>query len=108
QFTGGIQSVRQTWAPLRKAGATARQMLIMAAAQKWNVPVEEITTASGVLLHKASGRKAGYGEMASVAAAIPVPDEVKLKPVSDFSIIGSSRINVALKEIITGKPLFTL
>lgn len=108
QFTGGSQSVRQAWAPLRKAGATARQMLIMAAAQKWNVPVEEITTASGVLLHKASGKKAGYGEMASVAAAIPVPDEVKLKPVSDFSIIGSSRKNVALKEIITGKPLFTL
>lgn len=108
QFTGGSQSIRRGWTPLRTAGATARQMLILAAAQKWNVPADEITTEPGVLSHTASGKKAGYGEMASAAAAIPVPEEVELKPVSNFRIIGSSRKNVEMRNILTGKPLFTL
>lgn len=108
QFTGGSQSIRQGWAPLRTAGATARQMLILATAKAWNVPAGEITTESGVLHHKTSGKKAGYGEMASAAAAIPVPKEVKLKPVSEFKIIGTSRKNVEIHNILTGKPLFSL
>jgi isoquinoline 1-oxidoreductase beta subunit len=61
QFTGGSQSIRQGWAPLRMAGATARQMLILAAAEKWNVPASEITTEQGTLLHKESGKKGNYG-----------------------------------------------
>ncbi len=106
QFTGGSQSVRQAWSPLRTAGATARQMLILAAAAAWNVPASEITTEPGMLLHKASGKEAGYGEFASAAAQIPVPEEVKLKEVSDFKIIGSSKKNVENQRIITGKALF--
>lgn len=106
QFTGGSQGIRQGWKPLRMAGATARQMLINAAAQKWNVPAKEITTEAGVLHHKTSGKKAGYGEMASLAAGLPIPAEVTTKDVGDFKIIGTSRKNVEGKNIVTGKPLF--
>ena len=62
QFTGGSQSVRQGWKILRTAGATARQMLVEAAAKTWNVSASEITTEAGTLLHKASGKKASYGK----------------------------------------------
>lgn len=106
QFTGGSQSVRQAWSPLRTAGATARQMLILAAAEAWKVPASEITTEPGILLHKASGKKAGYGEFASAAAKVPVPEEVTLKNVSDFKIVGSSRKNVETKNILKGGSLF--
>lgn len=106
QFTGGSQGIRQGWKPLRTAGATARHMLASAAAQQWNVPVEEITTDAGTLHHKSSGKKAGYGEMASIAAGLPLPAEVTLKEVADFKIIGTSRKNVDGKKIVTGKPLF--
>jgi CO/xanthine dehydrogenase Mo-binding subunit len=83
-------------------------MLREAAAKKWNVPVNEITTKSGILYHEASKRKAGYGEMASEAAKIPVPKEVELKEPKDFKIIGTSQKNVDGKKIVTGKPLFGL
>ncbi len=70
QMAGGSQSIRQSWEGLRTAGATARQMLREAAAQAWQVPVDEITTEAGVLKHEKSGKSAGYGEMASAAAKI--------------------------------------
>ncbi len=108
QFTGGSQGIRQGWKPLRTAGATARQMLVNAAAQNWNVPVEEITTEAGTLHHQPSGKKAGYGEVASLAATLAVPEEVKLKEVNDFKIIGTSRKNVEGKNIVTGKPMFSI
>lgn len=108
QLAGGSQSIRQGWKGLRLAGATARRMLQEAAAQAWKVPVEEITTDKGVLYHKSSGKKAGYGEMASAAAKIPVPEKVQLKEVKDFKIIGTSRKNVDGPGIVTGVPLFGL
>ena len=74
QFTGGSQGIRQGWTPLRTAGATARQLLINAAAQTWKVSASEITAVAGVLEHKATGKKAGYGEMAALAATLPVPE----------------------------------
>ena len=91
QFTGGSQGIRQGWKPLRTAGATARQMLINASAKQWNAPADEITTDGGVLHHKGSGKKAGYGEIASLASTMPVPAEVTTKDVSDFKIIGTSK-----------------
>jgi isoquinoline 1-oxidoreductase beta subunit len=91
QFTGGSQGIRQGWKPLRTVGATARQMLIGAAAQTWNVPASEITTEASMLHHKASGKKAGYGEMASLAAGQAVPKEVSLKEIADFKVIGNSK-----------------
>ena len=106
QFTGGSQGIRQGWKPLRTAGATARQMLHEAAAQNWSVPVAEISSANGMLHHKNSGKSASFGEMASLAATLPVPKNVQLKKESEFSIIGKSKKNVDLKNIITGKPLF--
>ncbi len=106
QFTGGSQGIRRRWEPLRMAGASARQMLQEAAAQSWQVPIEEITAEGGVLVHETSNQSAGYGEMASVAAKLPVPDEVELKEVKDFKIIGESHKNVDAKSIVTGKPMF--
>jgi isoquinoline 1-oxidoreductase beta subunit len=108
QFTGGSMGILLGWKPLRTAGATARQMLVNAAAQQWDVPAAEITTDAGVLYHKASGKSAGYGEMASLAAGLPVPEEVAMKSTSDFKIIGTSRKNVDGKKIVTGEPLFTI
>jgi len=108
QVAGGSQSIRQSWPALRTAGATARRMLQEAAAKAWNVPVDEITTEAGVLYHKKSGKEAGYGEMATAAAQIPVPENVKLKDVKDFKIIGTSHKNVDGLKIVTGKPLFGL
>ena len=106
QFTGGSRGIMSRWESLRMTGATARQMLRTAAAETWEVPVEEITTNAGVLHHEASGKSAGYGEMASAAGKIPVPKEVNLKAIKDFKIIGTSRKNVDGKDIVTGKPMF--
>jgi len=106
QFIGGSQAIRTSWKTLRTAGATARQMLCEAAAVAWAVPVEEITTETGMLHHKKSGKTISYGEMASAAAKIPVPKNVKLKDKKGFKIIGTSRKNVDHLKIVTGKPLF--
>ncbi|KAK3604764.1 hypothetical protein CHS0354_000422 [Potamilus streckersoni] len=106
QLAGGSQSVRQGWQALRMAGATARRMLVEAAATAWNVPVNEITTSQGMIENKKNGQSASYGEMASAASKIPVPKEVQLKSIKDFKIIGTSKNNVDGKNIVTGKPLF--
>ncbi len=106
QFIGGSQAIRLGWESLRLAGATARQMLVQAAARSWNVPAEEITTQAGILKHADSGKSAHYGEMASAAAQLEIPKEVSLKNKKDFKIIGSSRKNVDAKKIVTGQPLF--
>lgn len=110
QFTGGSQGVRSGWIPLRTAGATARHLLVAAAAQTWNVPASEITTSAGTIEHKSSGKKAGYGEMASLAGTLeaPDPETVKLKEIADFNIIGNSKKNVDGTKIVTGKPMFAL
>lgn len=108
QVAGGSGSIPHSWTRLRKAGATARQMLMEAAAKRWNVPVSECTTALGVVLHAASNRKLGYGELATEAAQLPVPTDVKLKEIKDFKLIGQSIKNVDNPGIITGKPLFGL
>ncbi len=106
QGVGGSQSIRQGWMPLRTAGATARQLLVLAAAQTWKVSPSEISTNSGIIEHKASGEKAHFGEMAALASTLPVPENVTLKEIKDFKIIGTSKKNVELEKIITGKPLF--
>ncbi|PHN07024.1 xanthine dehydrogenase family protein molybdopterin-binding subunit [Flavilitoribacter nigricans] len=108
QVAGGSQSIRQGWKSLRMAGATARRMLLEAAAQQWEVPLSELTTASGRILHEASGRSIGYGEVASAAAGIEVPEEIELKAPQDFKIIGVPTKNVDGRKIATGAPLFGL
>jgi len=108
QFTGGSNSVRMYWKPLREAGAAARRMLIEAAAKSWSVPVEEITTKTGILYHEKSKRNGKYGDFASLAVGIPVPKELKLKSVKDFNVIRTSQKNVEGTKIVSGKPLFGL
>jgi isoquinoline 1-oxidoreductase beta subunit len=106
QFIGGSQAIRMGWNVLRNAGATARQLLVNAAAQTWKVPATEITTKEGMIYHQGSGKKAHYGEMASLAATLPLPENVQLKEQKAYTIIGTSRKNVDAKNIVTGKPLF--
>ena len=106
QFIGGSQAIRRGWEGLRMAGASAKYMLMAAAAHEWQVPIEEITTKTGNLYHKPSKKSASYGSMASAAAEIPVPEEVELKATDDFNIIGTSKKNVDGLKIVTGKPLF--
>ena len=110
QFTGGSQGIRSGWKPLRTAGATARQLIVNAAAKTWNIPANEISTSAGMVEHKSTGKKAGYGEMASIAGTLeaPDPETVKLKELDDFKIIGNSKKNVDGIKIVTGKPMFAL
>jgi isoquinoline 1-oxidoreductase beta subunit len=108
QFTGGSNSVRMYWKPLREAGGAARQMLKDAASQTWSVPVEEVTTKAGMLYHEKSGKSGTYGEFASKAGANPIPKGVKLKDVKNFNVVGNSSKNVEGLKIVTGKPLFAM
>jgi isoquinoline 1-oxidoreductase beta subunit len=108
QFTGGSNSMRMYWKPLREAGATARRMLMEAAAQTWAVPVEEVTTKAGMLYHERSGKIGKYGDVAAKAAGIPVPKGVKLKDIKNFNVVRSSQKNVEGAKIVSGKPLFGL
>jgi isoquinoline 1-oxidoreductase beta subunit len=88
RLTGGSMSVRSSYDTMRKAGATARSMLIAAAAAEWQVPASECTTQPGMVIHEKSGRKMSYGELAPKAADMPVPAEVSLKDSSQFRLIG--------------------
>lgn len=108
QLAGGSQSIRQGWNSLRMAGATARAMLIQAAAKTWEVDASEIKTIEGQLIHEATGKKSGYGPMASLASEMEIPEEVPLKEIADFKIIGTSRNNVDGQKIVTGQPLYGL
>ncbi|MFZ9044564.1 MAG: molybdopterin cofactor-binding domain-containing protein [Cyclobacteriaceae bacterium] len=107
QLAGGSQSIRQGWNSLRSAGAAGRAVLRQAAANEWGVPVEEVITKAGKLMHL-SGKEAGFGTFASAAALLEAPEELALKERSEFSIIGTSRRNVDGKKIATGHPLFGL
>jgi isoquinoline 1-oxidoreductase beta subunit len=108
QFAGGSMATPMHYESMRKVGAVGRAMLVAAAAKQWGVPASECTTMAGEVLHAASKRKAGYGELASAAAALPVPDpdSLKLKDPKDFRIIGTAVPGVDNLAIVTGKPLF--
>lgn len=107
QVAGGSQSLRKGWESLRMAGATAKQMLINAAAQKWEIDPAECTASDGVIKNS-RGESMGYGEVATMAGKMEVPAEVKLKDPSEFKIIGTDTRNVDIDKLITGQPLFGL
>ena len=108
QLTGGSGAIPHSWERLRKAGATARHMLIEAAAKKWGISSSSLVTENGKVIDHAGNRALAYGELVTDAANIAVPTEVKLKDKKDFKIIGSAVKNVENEAIITGKPLFGL
>lgn len=92
QGTGGSSSVANSWTQLRQAGATARAMLLQAAAAQWHVPAADISVSEGVISHAGSGKKATFGELAAHAGKIPAPTDVKLKDPSQFKIIGRDKL----------------
>ena len=106
QVTGGSGAVPHSWERLRKAGATARHMLVDAASKRWNVPVASITTDKSTVIHAETNRKLTYGELANEASKAPVPAEVKLKDKKDFKLIGTAVRNVDNADMVTGKPLY--
>jgi len=108
QMTGGSTALNSSWEQHRRIGATARAMLVSAAAAKWQVPVRECKTESGFVVHAKSKRRASYGELADAANALPMPDPttIKLKDPKNFRIIGKpiKRIDTAKK--IVGKATY--
>lgn len=104
--TGGSTTVRRGWEPLCKAGATAREMLISAAAQIWAVDRATCQAEKGMVIHVPSGRKLGYGELAATAATLPVPAEVKLKDPKDYKIVGKPRARLDTPDKLAGKAIF--
>lgn len=108
QFAGGSLSIRLSWNALRMAGATARRMLMQAAATEWGTSISNLTASEGVIKEVNGKRSTTFGEMASKAVSVEVPEEVDLKEVGDFKLIGTSQKNVDASKIVTGKPLFGL
>jgi isoquinoline 1-oxidoreductase subunit beta len=108
QVTGGSGAMPHSWERLRKAGATARHLLVTAAATKWDLPVAELTTESGFVHHKATKKKISYGELVNDAAQLTAPEDVPLKSTKDFTLIGTPVRNVDNKAMFTGQPLYGL
>jgi isoquinoline 1-oxidoreductase subunit beta len=106
QFTGGSLVVRTSWEPLRRAGATARGMLIEAAAARWGVPAAECAAERGHIIHAHTGRHVGYGALVGAARALPVPANVRLKEPSEHTLIGRATPNVDVPAIVRGLATF--
>src|ERR1700688_2421867 len=108
QNTDGSHSIRSFYDAMREAGATARFMLIQAAARQWGVPAGECETDLHVVVHRSTNRKAPYGELVSAAAKFPVPpkEEIKLKPKSAWRYIGKGEVSYDLEALVTGKASY--
>jgi isoquinoline 1-oxidoreductase beta subunit len=109
QNTDGSRSLRHFIQPMRECGAAARQMLEAAAAQRWGVSVAEVQAQNHEVVHKASGRKLGYGELAVAASALPTPpaDEIKLKDEASFRYLGEGNVQIVdLFDITTGRAVY--
>ncbi|MHC4410889.1 MAG: xanthine dehydrogenase family protein molybdopterin-binding subunit, partial [Planctomycetota bacterium] len=106
QWTGGSTSIRTRWTELRQAGATARALLVAAAAQTWGVDPASCTTDRGVVIHPASGRKLPYGDVAEAAARLPAPSDVPLKDPKDFRLIGKPMGSVDIPAMTRGEAVY--
>lgn len=103
QIAGGSGSVRESWESFRQVGATARQMLINAAAAAWAVSPGTCSTENGMVVNKTNGKKMSYGELVEKAAALEVPKDVKVKSDGSFKLIGQRIHNIDNHAIVTGK-----
>jgi len=108
QMTGGSSSTWTEWERLRKAGATARAMLIAAAAAEWNVEPTTCGTEPGHVVHAASGQRVPYGKLAEKAADLKPPENVKLKDPKDFRLVGQPTQRLDTPEKVNGKAIFGL
>jgi len=110
QSTGGSRAASNNWVPMRQMGAAAREMLIAAAAKRWNVPASECYASHGRVYHRSTDRSLGYGELATAAAQMPVPDlrTLKFKPADSYTIVGQSTPGVDVPDIVTGKPIYAI
>src|SRR5881296_986411 len=106
QMTGASSSVRMMYTPLRTAGATARTMLVAAAAQTWDVAPASCRAQNGVVTHLASGRTLAYGALVEKAAKLPPPEEVTLKGPKDFKLIGTPAKRLDTPDKVNGKATF--
>jgi isoquinoline 1-oxidoreductase subunit beta len=106
QATGNSNAVRASWQPLRQAGATARAMLVSAAAKRWNVDPVSCRAQSGEVLHAATGRRVKYGELAAEAARVPVPEKVALKRPQDFKLIGTPARRLDTPAKVNGTAIY--
>jgi isoquinoline 1-oxidoreductase beta subunit len=108
QNTDGSHSIRSFYDAMREAGATARFMLMQAAAKQWGVPASECETDLHVVVHRSTNRRADYGELATAAAKLPLPskEEVKFKPKSAWRYVGKGEVSYDLEALVTGKAIY--
>jgi isoquinoline 1-oxidoreductase subunit beta len=106
--TGASRSISASQNELRRAGATARAMLIAAAATRWNVPMTECTAAQGVITHGPSGRSVTFGAIAAAAADMKPPTQVALKDPKDWKLIGTRQRRLDVPDKIAGKPIYAI
>jgi isoquinoline 1-oxidoreductase beta subunit len=106
QGTFGSTGIRTSWQPLREAGATARTMLIEAAANRWGVTAANCRAENGEVIHAASGERLRYGQLVDEASALPVPENVALKPASEFRLIGKSTRRLDTPAKVRGQATY--
>src|SRR5437660_5918942 len=104
--TGGSNAIRSSWQPLRKAGATAREMLVTAAAETWQVDRATCRAEQGAVIHVPTGRRLRYGTLAARAAALPVPSEAPLKDPKDFRLVGTRVARLDTPGKVDGSAVF--
>jgi len=106
QMTGASTAIRSMYVPLRRAGATARVMLVTAAAQRWKVDPSACRAASGTVVHAPTGRKLGYGQLVDAAAKLPVPEKVALKEPGEFKLVGTPHRRLDASGKVNGTARF--
>lgn len=104
--TGGSTTIRQGWTFIRTAGAQAKEMLRMAAAQRWEVGVEECVARNHTIVHEGTGRTFSYGELAEEAGALPIPEDPPLKTHQDYRLVGRSTERLDLPDKVVGKTTY--
>jgi isoquinoline 1-oxidoreductase beta subunit len=106
--TTASRSIRTSHEYLRRAGATARTMLLIAASAEWNVPVSQCDAAEGIITHRPTGRKLSYGQIAVRASTVMPPANVKLKDPKDWKLLGTPRPRLEISDKVTGKPIYAI